>query len=85
VATPPSAAATARTPLNLSLPRGESAARRGPGLLDLLPQPPERKSEMQKRIEEAGREDCRNAHADKGLLAIVPLVLAPARDKGCKY
>lgn len=86
-ALPPSAAASApRAPLNLSLPRsGAIAARRGPGLVDLLPQPPERKSKLERSIEEAANPDCRKAYANTGLLAALPLALDAARGKGCKW
>jgi hypothetical protein len=90
VATPPAAAASAPlAPLNLALPRpGGSLAgplRRGPGLLELLPAPPERKTKLQQGVEAARREDCMTAHGDKGLLAVVPLVVDTLRDKGCKW
>lgn len=87
VAVPPSAAASApRAPLNLSLPRsGDIAARRGPGLVDLLPQPPERKSKLEQSIEDAANKDCRKAYANAGLLAALPLALDAARGKGCKW
>ncbi len=87
LAVPPSASASApRAPLNLSLPRsGDIASRRGPGLVELLPQPPERKSRLEQSIEDATNADCRKAYANAGLLAAVPLVLDAARGKGCKW
>lgn len=87
IATPPSASASAPPPpLHLSLPRsGVSAARRGPGMLELLPGLPERKTKMEKAVEEANREDCRKAHSEAGLLAAVPLAIDSARGKGCKW
>ncbi|NCT85360.1 MAG: hypothetical protein GXC94_19585, partial [Comamonadaceae bacterium] len=87
LALPPSAAASAaRAPLNLSLPRrGDIAARRGPGLIDLLPQPPERKSKLEQSIEEAANKDCRKAYSNAGILAAVPLAIDAARGKGCKW
>jgi len=87
LAVPPSAAASApRAPLNLSLPRsGDIAARRGPGLIDVLPQPPERKSKLEQSIEDATNKDCRKAYAGAGLLAVVPLAVDAAREKGCKW
>lgn len=88
LATPPSASASApRAPLNLSLPRsGAIAARRSPGLLELLPQPPEQKSKLERDLEKAGKDDCRKAYANAGILAIVPLAIDAARDKsGCKW
>ncbi len=72
-------------PLNLSLPRGDIAARRGPGVLELLPQPPERKSKLEKALDGASPEDCRKAYADKGLLAVVPLAVDAVRGKGCQW
>ncbi|MDT9000782.1 hypothetical protein RQP53_16010 [Paucibacter sp. APW11] len=86
VATAPSAAASAPK-LNLTLPLrgGPLANRRSSGLLDLLAQPPEVKSKLQKSVEEAAREDCRKAYAEKGLLAALPLAADAARDKGCRW
>lgn len=80
-----SAPAPALRPLNLSLPRGDLAARRGPGVLELLPQPPERKSKLEKALDGASPEDCRKAYADKGLLAVVPLAVDAVRGKGCQW
>ncbi len=88
VATAPSAAASAPLrPLNLNLPRGMAGPRRGgPGLIEVLPGLPERpKTAMEKAVEEAGRDDCRKAHGDKGLLALAPLALETLRGKGCKW
>ncbi|MGQ3053785.1 MAG: hypothetical protein ACT6S0_18565, partial [Roseateles sp.] len=86
LAVPPSAAASApRAPLNLSLPRGDIASRRGPGLIGMLPQPPERKSKLEQSIEDAASKDCRNAYAGVGILAVVPLAVDAARGKGCKW
>ncbi|TCV02448.1 hypothetical protein [Roseateles saccharophilus] len=85
-ALPPAAAASApRTPLNLSLPRGDSAARRGPGLVELLPQPPERRSKLEQSIEDAANKDCRKAYSNAGILAAIPLAIDTARGKGCKW
>ncbi|MBW8843783.1 MAG: hypothetical protein JF607_02245 [Burkholderiales bacterium] len=88
LALPPSASASApRAPLNLSLPRsGDIAARRGPGLIDALPQPPEqRKSKLEQSIEDAANKDCRKAYAGAGILAAIPLAIDSARGKGCKW
>lgn len=89
VATPPSAAASAAPPpLNLSLPRGPMAAARRPGLIELLPQPPElarKKTKLEKSLEEATRADCRDGHRDAGLLAAIPIAVDSVRDKGCKW
>ncbi|MFN3305329.1 MAG: hypothetical protein ACK44A_16645, partial [Roseateles sp.] len=83
---PPTAAASApRTPLNLSLPRGDMTARKSPGLVELLPPPPERKSKLEQSIEEAANKDCRKAYGGLGLLAVVPLAVDAARGKGCKW
>jgi hypothetical protein len=87
IATPPSAPASG-APLDLNLPRArapELPNRGSRGPLNLLPPPPERKSKLAEEIEKAKREDCRTAHADKGLLAVVPLVADTVRDKGCKW
>ena len=84
VALPPSASASApRAPLNLSLPRsGDIAARRSPGLIEMLPQPPERKSKLEQSIEDAANKDCRKAYANTGILAAIPLAVDAARGKG---
>ena len=72
--------------LNLELPRaGARPGTASRGMLNLLPPPPERKSKLADDIEKAGRADCRTAHADKGLLAVVPLVGDAVRDKGCRW
>ncbi|PZP29957.1 MAG: hypothetical protein DI603_16200 [Roseateles depolymerans] len=78
-------AAQARAPLNLNLPRGDLSARRGPGVLELLPPPPERKSKLEKELEGATKVDCRKAYAVNGLLAAVPLAVDAARGKGCQW
>ncbi|WP_273596641.1 hypothetical protein [Roseateles koreensis] len=92
VATAPSAPATvpsARTPLNLSLPTrprgGPLAAQASHSVLDLLPQPPERKSKLEEDLDKAGKQDCRQAYADKGLLAALPLAADAVRGKGCRW
>lgn len=87
VATAPSASASAPLPpLNLQLPRAsQGPTRSGPGLLEWLPAPPERKSKLEKSMDEAGRADCRSAYGAKGLLAAGPLVADAARGKGCKW
>jgi hypothetical protein len=78
----------ASTPqLNLQLPQ-QAGARPGSGsrgVLNLLPPPPEQKSKLAKDIEKSGRADCRTAHADNGLLAVVPLIGDAVRDKGCRW
>lgn len=84
---PPTAAASTpgRTPLNLSLPRGDMTARRGTGVIEMIPPPPERKSKLEQSIEEAANKDCRKAYSGAGLLAVVPLAIDAARGKGCKW
>ena len=87
LATPPSTPPSAPRPtLNLSLPRGgEVSSRNAPGLLQLLARPPEYKSKLTQDMEKAAREDCLKAHAGAGLLAVVPLAIDTARDKGCRW
>jgi hypothetical protein len=83
---PPTAAASApRAPLNLSLPRGDMTSRRSPGLIDLIPPPPERKSKLEQAVEEATNKDCRKAYSGAGILAVVPLAVDAVRGKGCKW
>ena len=87
VATPASVPASAPR-LDLSLPRArapELPNRGQRGALNLLPPPPERKSKLADDIEKAAREDCRKAHADKGLLGAVFIARDAATDKGCKW
>lgn len=50
-----------------------------------MPHPPETKSKLTESIEKAARQDCRQAHANMGLAAVVPLVIDAVRDKGCKW
>jgi hypothetical protein len=74
--------------LNLELPRpfgGVGPTQGSRGLLPLLPAPPERKSKLSEGIEKAARPDCRSAHSDKGLLAVVPLAADAVSDKGCRW
>jgi len=87
VATPASASPD-RKPLNLNLPlaRGPMTSSHGSsGILPVVPKPPDLKSEVEKALEKARREDCRKAYADAGLLAVLPLAADAARDKGCKW
>lgn len=55
------------------------------GVLQMLPPPPERKSKLGEAIDKAGKTDCREAYQKNGLLAVVPLALDAARDKGCRW
>jgi len=87
VATAPSAPASAPpTPLNLNLPsRSGPLLRQGSSLIQILPGVPDTRSKMEKAIDEAKREDCRQAHADKGLLGAAALAADALRGKGCKW
>jgi hypothetical protein len=87
VATPPSAPPDLPR-LNLDLPRprgGELSQRAAPGVLPLLPRPPEVKSKLERELEQAARPDCRTAHGGAGLLAVVPLVADTVRGQGCRW
>jgi len=84
----PATPASAPPRLNLDLPssRGGQLAGQGPrGLVPLLPAPPERKSKITEGIEKSTRADCRTAHADMGLLGVIPLAADTVRDKGCRW
>jgi hypothetical protein len=87
VATPPAAAASApRLNLELARPRGGELSRLpSPGLLAVMPRPPEAKTQLERELEQAARPDCRNAHGNKGLLAVVPLVVDTVRGTGCRW
>jgi len=86
VATPAAAAASA-APLNLRLPPRGAALSRGvtPGVLQLLPRPPEQPSQLAKDIEDAARADCRKAYGGAGLLAAAPLLRDAISGRGCKW
>jgi hypothetical protein len=84
---PPSPAASAPS-LNLTLPRArgsELSSRTTPGLLPLLPRPPERPSKLANDIDKAGKADCRTAYTGMGLLAAVPLAANAATGSGCRW
>ncbi|HSM22651.1 MAG TPA: hypothetical protein VK876_10645, partial [Rubrivivax sp.] len=88
VAAAPSAPASAPPRLNLELPRlrGGSLSQHGsPGVLELLPRPPERPSKLAREIEKTARDDCRQAYGGAGLLAVVPLLVDSVRQDGCKW
>ncbi|KQV85488.1 hypothetical protein [Rhizobacter sp. Root1221] len=56
------------------------------GALNLMPPPPERKSKLADDIQKAGKPDCRKAHADMGVLAVIPLAQsALSKDGDCKW
>jgi len=87
VATAASLPASA-TRLNLELVRprgGELSGRRSAGVLAVMPRPPELPDKLAKDIERSVRADCRNAHADKGLLAIPALAADALKDNGCRW
>ena len=87
-ATAPSASASSAAPLNLALPRSRGGPLTGgstPGVLSLLPRPPE-KNKLADGIGKSAKSDCRDAYAGAGLLAVVPLVVdAVKKDAGCKW
>lgn len=86
-ATPPGAPGEPK--LNLNLPslrsRGSSAGGMSPGVLPLLPPPPERKAKITEELDKAGRTDCRTAYSGMGLLAAVPLAVDAVKGSGCKW
>ncbi|MDP2007285.1 MAG: hypothetical protein Q8K45_16535, partial [Rubrivivax sp.] len=89
VATPPSAAASVLPRLNLQLarPRGGELSRfSAPGVLPLLPRPPELPDKLARDIAKSAKGDCRTAYQGAGLLAVVPLAAEALRkDSGCKW
>ncbi len=87
VATPASASPTApKLNLDLNPSRGPMRPRGTPsGVISAVPKPPEDKDALAEEMRKAGQQDCRKAYADKGLLAVVPLVRDAARDKGCRW
>ncbi|PIM50805.1 hypothetical protein CS062_23040 [Roseateles chitinivorans] len=87
VATPASTPPNApKLNLDLNASRGPMRPRGSPsGVIQALPKPPEDKDPLAEEMRKAGQQDCRKAYADKGLLAVVPLVRDAARDKGCRW
>lgn len=87
VATPASTPPNApKLNLDLNAARGPMRPRGTPsGVISAVPKPPEDKDPLADKIREAGQQECRKAYADKGLLAVVPLVRDAARDKGCRW
>ncbi|WP_158218923.1 hypothetical protein [Roseateles aquatilis] len=63
-----------------TLPRGNAY-----GVIQAIPKPPVDKDALAEEMKKAGQQDCRKAYADKGLLAVVPLVRDAARDRGCRW
>ncbi|WAC71043.1 hypothetical protein OU995_15695 [Roseateles sp. SL47] len=88
VATPASTPPNAPNRLDLTprpqrgpaLPRGNAY-----GVIQAVPTPPEPRDKLAEELKRAGQEECRKAYADKGLLAVVPLVRDTAKDKGCRW
>jgi len=87
VATPASTPPNApKLNLDMNPSRGPMRPRGSPsGVIQALPKPPEDKDPLAEEMRKAGQQDCRKAYADKGLLAVVPLVRDAARDKGCRW
>ncbi|WP_431102779.1 hypothetical protein [Roseateles noduli] len=87
VATPASTPPNApKLNLDLNAARGPMRPRGTPsGVISAVPKPPEDKDALAEKMREAGQQECRKAYADKGLLAVVPLVRDAARDKGCRW
>ncbi|WP_431286033.1 hypothetical protein [Roseateles chitinivorans] len=87
VATPASTPPNApKLNLDMNAARGPMRPRGLPsGVISAVPKPPEEKDPLADKIREAGQQECRKAYADKGLLAVVPLVRDAARDKGCRW
>lgn len=86
-ATLPSVSAST-PPLNLALPKnrgGPLSAGSTPGVLSLLPRPPE-KNKLATEIDKSGKADCRSAYSGLGPLAVIPLAAdALKKDGGCKW
>lgn len=81
--TPPNAP---KLNLDMNAARGPMRPRGTPsGVISAVPKPPEDKDALAEKMREAGQQECRKAYADKGLLAVVPLVRDAARDKGCRW
>jgi hypothetical protein len=90
VATPAAQAASAPARLNLNLPKptrgGELSRMAAPGVLQLLPRPPDVPGKLARDIEKAAKEDCTKAYAGAGILAVIPLAVdAVRKDGGCKW
>jgi hypothetical protein len=88
IATAPSRPASApRLNLDYVRPRGGELSRyAAPGVLQLLPRPPESADKLARDINKAAKDDCRTAHSGMGVLALVPLVAdAVSKEGGCKW
>ncbi|WP_133678775.1 hypothetical protein [Paludibacterium purpuratum] len=62
----------------------ETAARSTAGRLSPDATPPA-KTPLQQSLEASARPECRHAYSGMGLLAIVPLVVDTATDRGCRW
>ena len=60
-------------------------AQRSSAMWQLLPALPDTKSKLEKAVEKTGRDDCRTAHSDKGLIGAAAVAVDNARNKGCKW
>lgn len=89
VATPASLPASApRLNLELVRPRGGELSRGpAPGLLRVLPRPPDApaKTKLAEELEKAGKPDCRTAYSGMGLAGAVPLVRDALTGDGCRW
>jgi hypothetical protein len=56
-----------------------------PGILSVVPIPPDRRSRLAEEIEKAVKPDCRTAYANLGLLAVPALVAGAVADAGCRW
>jgi hypothetical protein len=87
VATPPSAPPSAPpSTLDLSLPTGGPTSPFGShGVFRVVPHPPDTESQLAKDIKKSAKPDCREAYANNGLLAVVPLARDAVKGTGCKW
>lgn len=58
---------------------------RGEPVVRLGPKAPAEQSDIARGIAKSARPPCRNAHADKGLLALPFLLADTVTDRGCKW
>ena len=90
VAGPPTSGAAPRIDLDAVRQRAREIGREGAGPRTVLPfnvKPKEdtRTKEQQAFDKALKRTDCRDAYADMGLAAVVPLLLDSVSEKGCKW
>jgi len=84
----PMPAGAVSAPLRLDLHGGvigPGMGRSRSGLLPVVPAPAEQKSKLESDIEKAAKADCKTAHAENGLLAVIPLAKDAITGKGCKW